>query len=547
MNLKKIIKLYIIIQLLFVLGYAMKNKRLKYIIIILIPVALSAYTHLWNLLGFPSFHIDEAHYLRRAMSVINGTGPQESGVDAYPRLYDQPYFGQLFMGGFLGLTGYPDSLNPGADIKSIETLHLVPRILMGLLAIADTFILFKIVERRYSITLALIASIFFAIMPSTWLFRRVYLETILMPFLLTSIFLALYLKEPKNSTIPIPLSMYNITKQILVLLCFIFLCLAIYTKIPVITMIPLVGTIVFYYSGKNLRSLGIWLIPVIGIPLLWPIYSVVVGQTDLWAYWVLWQAERDRPLSMSLTNYFLIDPMLVSIGIAGLAFSAIKKDFFPLLWISPFLIFSYFIGWVQYFHLMLIFPAFCISSALLVGSIQRFIAKYSHLLSYTIPGFVMGFGIVSTTMLITLDVNSDYFKTYAAIAEKIPEVDQENEKITLIGSHWWIWDSHWISQYILNKPYLWIDPHLDPKFKDKILTDKVLIVADPIFIDSLSRKINSDNLRQIRNLYNETTVIASFTDNVTSQTKAYYPYDTLPIMIWNENHPTGKVILKSNY
>jgi hypothetical protein len=547
MNLKKIIKLYIIIQLLFVLGYAMKNKRLKYIIIILIPVALSAYTHLWNLLGFPSFHIDEAHYLRRAMSVINGTGPQESGVDAYPRLYDQPYFGQLFMGGFLGLTGYPDSLNPGADIKSIETLHLVPRILMGLLAIVDTFILFKIVERRYSITLALIASIFFAIMPSTWLFRRVYLETILMPFLLTSIFLALYLKEPINSTIPKPVSRYNISKQILVLLCGIFLGLAIYTKIPVITMIPLVGTIVFYYSGKNLGSLGIWLIPVIGIPLLWPIYSVVVGQTDLWAYWVLWQAERDRPLSMSLTNFFLIDPMLVSIGIAGLAFSAIKKDFFPLLWISPFLIFSYFIGWVQYFHLMLIFPAFCISSALLVGSIQRFIAKYSHLLSYTIPGFVMGFGIVSTTMLITLDVNSDYFKTYAAIAEKIPEVAQENEKITLIGSHWWVWDSHWISQYILNKPYLWIDPHLDPKFKDKILTDKVLIVADPIFIDSLSRKINSDNLRQIRNLYNETTVIASFTDNVTSQTKAYYPYDTLPIMIWNENHPTGKVILKSNY
>ncbi len=145
-------------------------------------------------------------------------------------------------------------------------------------------------------------------------------------------------------------------------------------------------------------------------------------------------------------------------------------------------------------------------------------------------------------MLITLDVNSDYFRLFTAIAEKIPEAHQENEKITLIGSHWWVWDSYWISQYILNKPYKWIDPHLDPKFKDKILTDKVLIVADPIFVDSLSRRINSDNLRQIRNLYNETTVIGSYTDNVTSQTKAYYPYNTLPIMIWNENHPTGKVV-----
>jgi hypothetical protein len=525
----------------------MNKQRLKYILIILIPVALSAYTHLWNLLGFPSFHIDEAHYMRRAMLVLNGMGPQESAANAYPRTYDQPYFGQLFIAGILGLVGYPDSLNPGADINSIEILHLFPRIFMGLLAIVDTFILFKIVERRYSLIYALIAAIFFAIMPSTWLFRRVYLETILMPFLLTSIFLALYLKVPKNSNSPNPKSRYSISKYVLILLSGVFLGLAIYTKIPVFTMIPIVGTLVFFYSGKNLRSLGIWLIPVISIPLLWPLYSVVVGQTDLWAYWVLWQVERDRPLSISLANFFSIDPLLVSIGVAGLAFTIIKKDFFPLLWISPFLIFSYLIGWVQYFHLMLIFPAFCISSAILVGSIQRFISKYSQVLSYAIVGFVFIFGIVSTTILITLDVNSDYFKLYAAIAEKIPVANQENEKITLIGSHWWVWDSYWTSQYILNKPYAWIDPHLDPKFKDEILTDKVLIVADPIFVESLSRKINSDNLRQIRNLNNEATIIGSFTDNVTSQTKAYYPYNTLPIMIWNENHPTGKVVLKSNY
>jgi len=196
---------------------------------------------------------------------------------------------------------------------------------------------------------------------------------------------------------------------------------------------------------------------------------------------------------------------------------------------------------------MLIFPAFCIASAVLIGYIQRFIAKNSQVLSYTVVGFVFVFGIVSTTMLITLDVNSDYFKLYIAIAEKIPKADQENEKITLIGSHWWVWDSYWISKFVLNKPYEWIDPHLDPKFKDKIMTDNVLIVGDPIFVDSLSRRINSDTLRQIRELYNESTVIASFTDNVTSHTKMDYPYNTLPIMIWNENHPTGKVIIKSNY
>ena len=527
----------------------MNKVRLQYILLILIPLSLSSYTHLWNPLGFPSIHIDEAHYMRRVMSVLQGMGPQESGQDAYPRLYDHPYFGQLFIAGILGLTGYPNSLNPGSDVHSIQMLHLVPRILMGLLAIVDTFLLFKIVERRYSIIIALIAAILFSIMPSTWIFRRVYLDTILMPFLLSSILTALYLKMHKYNTSPNTKSNYKISKDVLILLSGIFLGLAIYTKIPVFAMIPLVGSIVFFNSGKSLRSVGIWLIPVIILPMLWPLYSVVVGQSDLWSYWVFWQVERDRPLSISLANFFYIDPLVTMLGIAGLAIATIRRDFFPLLWISPFLIFSYFIGWVQYFHLVLIFPAFCISSAIFIGYLQKVIAKYTQkLVSYSIVVFVIVFGFVSITMLITLDVNSTYYKLYSAIAQKIPNSNNEaTPEITLIGSHWWVWDSNWITKYVLNKPHNYIDPHLDSKFKKEIKTDNVLIIADPIFIDSLSRKINSDNLRQIRQLYNESNEIASFTDNVTSLTAPYYPFNTLPIMIWNENHPTGKVIIKSNY
>jgi len=525
----------------------MKGKDVKYALIILIPLVLSAYTHVWNLLGFPSFHIDEAHYMRRVMLVLSGMGPQESAANGYPRTYDHPYFGQLFVAGILWISGFPESLTKG-DNNSIETLHLVPRLVMGFLAIVDTFIIFKIVERRYSITLALIAALLFAVMPSTWMFRRVYLEAIMMPFLLSSILVALYLRESKKGDSLRPKSNYIVNKYVLVLLSGILLGLAIYTKIPAFTMIPLIGTMVFIYSGKSLRSVGIWLIPVLGLPLLWPLYSVVVGQTDLWTYWVLWQTERDRPLSLSIANLFSIDPLLVTISIAGVVFATIRKDFFPLLWMLPFLIFSYFVGWVQYFHLMLIIPVFCISSAILLGSIQRFVTKYYQLLSYSIVGAIVIFGIVSTTLLITLDVNSDYYKIFAAVVEKIPsKAEQQDGNITLIASHWWVWDTYWIAQFILDKPYYWIDPHLDSKFKDKILTEKILFVGDPIFEDSLTRRIDSDSLRQIRSIYNESSVLGTFSDNVTSQTKNYYPYNTLPIMIWNENHPTGNVTLKSNY
>ena len=548
------------------------NFRLKCAIILLIPLALSAYTHLWNLLGFPSFHIDEAHYMRRAMLVLEGMGPQESASSGYPRTYDHPYLGQLFLGGVLGIVGYPNSISPNSTEHSIEILHLIPRLMMGILAVLDTFILFKIAERRYNTTIALITSLLFAIMPYTWIFRRVYLDTLLMPFLLSSILFAIYLKNTKISGKQVDSKAdyksaiylkntkisgkqvdskadYKLHKNILILLSGIFLGLAIYTKVPAFTMIPLVGTLVFFNTGKSLKRLGIWFIPVIIVPLLWPLYSVVAGQSDLWVEWVLWQTDRHKPLLISLTNLFQIDPIITIIGIAGMVIAAIRKDFLPLLWVSPFLVFSFFIGWVQYFHLVLIFPAFCLATAISLNFLQKLISKYSYkILSYSVIIFVLAFGIVATSMLITLDVNSSYYKVYATIAEQIPYSGGANStRVTLIGSHWWVWDSYWITQYVLNKHHELIDPHFDPKFKQEIGTEKVLFVDDSKFLKALATKLKSDNLHKIKELHNQSNVIDTFTDNVTSHTTSTYPYNTLPIMILNENRPTGKVVIKSNY
>ena len=533
----------------------MDRRRLKYLVLIIIPLALSCYTHLWNLLGFPSIHIDEAHYMRRTMSVLQGYGPQEGGPQAYPRLYDHPYFGQLFMSGFLSLVGYPDSLNPGTDENSIKTLHLAPRLLIGLVAIFDTFLIFKISERRYhNLTIAFAASIIFAVMPSTWIFRRVYLDTILLPFLLSSILIAIYVKKASSDNSKVAqdtLSKFTIHKNILILLSGILMGLAIYTKIPAFSFIPLVATLIFFNSGKSLKAIGIWFIPVIMLPLLWPTYSIITNQTDLWLYWALWQTDRgDRPISTSLSNILYLDPLVSILGMAGIIIATLRRDFFVLLWIIPFLILSYAIGWVQYFHLAPILLALCISSGTSIDYLRKIISKYctkySNILSYTPLAAVIIFGLICTSMLITLDVNSAYYKIFSTIAQKIPD-SENNSKITLIGSHWWVWDTQWITNYVLNKSHLLIDPHLDPKFNTKISTDKVLIVGDPIFEDSLSRRLNSDNLRQIRQLYNQSTVIASFTDNVTTSTSPYYPFNTIPIMIWNENHPTGKIYIKSNY
>lgn len=89
--------------------------------------------------------------MRRAMHVMDGLGVQERSY------YDHPYFGQLLLAGVLSLVNYPQSLNPGEDADSISALYGVPRILMGLLAIADTFFIYEISKRRYNNRVALLA------------------------------------------------------------------------------------------------------------------------------------------------------------------------------------------------------------------------------------------------------------------------------------------------------------------------------------------------------------------------------------------------------
>lgn len=484
------------------------------------------------------------------MLVILGIGPQESAASGYPRTYDHPYFGQIFLGGILGLIGYPNILNPGTLVQSIELLHLVPRLLMGLVAILDTFLLFKITEKRYSLVVALMASILFAVMPFTWIFRRVYLDTILVPLLLSSILFAVYLKNHKNQGGKIDNQTINkVSSNTLVVLSGIFLGLAIYTKAPTVTMIPLVGSFVFLNSEKKLKTLGLWFIPVILIPLLWPLYSVVAGQTDLWVQWVLWQTGRNKPLSISLTNFVEMDPVIVIVGIIGFIWTAVRKDFFPLVWVIPFLVFSYFIGWVQYFHLVPIFPAFCIASAVLLNDIRKFLARYVNKLLSVIPFLVPSiFGLVVTGMLITTNVNSSYFAIYSSIAQNLPAPGSNlDHKVTVAGSHWWVWDSYWITEYVLRQHHNVIDPHFDPNFKQPVGTNSVLFIDDQKFLDSLSRKEKSDNLAHLIDLHNKSHVVSTFMDNVTSNDNNKYPNNIFSIMILNENHPTGKIIIRRNY
>ena len=395
---------------------------------ILVPIILAALIHLWNPAGFPVLHTDETAYMIKAMRVLAGYGPQQEKPLAINQLYTHPHFGQLFLAATLATIGYPNILNLEPSEQSISSVYAVPRLIMGLLAVLDTYLIFNITKRRFDGTVALVASSLFAVLPATLVLRQIFLDNILLPFLLSSILLTLMSQGRKHHLI----------------LSGVLLGLAIYTKIPAFAMIPLVGYLV-YLNSKRLKSLALWLVPVIIIPCLWPAYALSVGQFDLWIEGITAQASRqgDDLFLDSFRSIFEIDPVFLIIGIAGLLYAAFRKEYWLIIWVIPLLVFSYFIGWVIYFHLIPIFPAFCIAAALLIMRVFKF-QLWRRLISPALILTIICFGLVISMLLVTLNVNSYQFKAQAFVVERL-----NDDNITFVGRQVY----SWIPRYVFDMSF----------------------------------------------------------------------------------------------
>jgi hypothetical protein len=486
-----------------------------------IPLALSAFTHLWNPIGFPSIHIDEgAYYMDRAFLVLNGLGPQKEGAP-----YDHPYFGWLFLAGIFEIIEYPESLNPQpGNVSSVEMIYLVPRVAMGLLAILDTFLIYKISERHYNRNVAFIAALLFAVMPFSWLIRRILLESVQLPFILSSILFSLYASDSRNT--------YH-KNTLLSLVSGTLLGIAIFTKVPAVTMIPLTSFIILKDSSTainrkiKLQKLGLFLLPVIAIPLIWPAYALSLGEIDRWVEGLIWQANRvGTSLVGALWNFYVIDPVLFVLGIVGLSYVlAVKRDIFLFMFSIPFLIFLYLIEFVSVWHLVPLLPAFVIAVAVIISDlINKFTSKrFKSQVGFIVISSIGIFGLVSTTMLITTDLNLFHFKAVAFASKIITDLNSDKssreDKLTVIGSH----------------RYFWMIPHLFDKehrhdyknifSRSNITTEKVLFIAD----NAVARVIASEDrgFEQTRKMYNDTQIVAKFGEDRIFYDKTRYPYTSV--------------------
>ncbi|MDW0156495.1 MAG: hypothetical protein QOK83_09030 [Nitrososphaeraceae archaeon] len=537
--------------------------RRRTLVFILIPLVLSAYTHLWNPTGFPSIHTDEGHYLRKAISTEIGQGLQPQDR------YRAPYFGQIFLAGIFSIIGFPNVETFG-EKNPVEQLYLVPRVIMGVLAVFDTFLLYRITEYRYGRNVAIIASILFAVMPFTWMIRRIFLETIQLPFILTSILLILNLgrghqlqsSAPSQSQLKPQIDMEQPSQlqknqqhqqqleqtqkqayqseytKLTLIISGIFLGLAIFTKIPAFTMIPL-GIIMVYMVTRKKKYVLVWLIPVLLVPMLWPIHATLSGDMNDWIDGVRYQVSRDRPLINTINTFFQIDPVLFILGMGGLVYAVIKKDYFLLLWTIPIFVFLQAIGYVSSFHLILLLPPFCIAGATMIEKIGSNIAnvRLKNMLPYIRIAVIGIFGICSITMLITLNMNSTYYQALAFVLSNLPDSNSNAtsispaDKVTLIGNPQYFW----IPEFVFNKTFDAKNFYSKTPFK----TDKYMMIIDSGFV----RILNGDNSSRLNLAYNATHNLARFEQNITGGTDINkYPFTNLRL-----SPETRFIELRANY
>jgi dolichyl-phosphate-mannose-protein mannosyltransferase len=464
----------------------------KSILYVAIPIILSAFVHCWNPSGFPDIFYDEGIYMMRAMHVLAGEGVQAG------TFHDHPFFGQLFLAGSLSLIGYPNSLHFSSDADSIQMFYFVPRMLMGLLTVVDTFLIYKISEKRYSKNVALLASVLFAVMPITWFLRRILLDSILLPFLLTSILFAIYAKDSQKN-------------KSLVIFSGIFLGISIFTKETMFVMIPLIAFLV-YQSNKNRKLLALWFIPVILIPLIWPIQSLQDNQFQLWLKDILFQVHRqNHNFGQILENFFIFDPLLLVIGLSGIAYAIMKKDSVVLLWFVPYLVFLIFLGYVQYFYWIPVLPVLCIAGSKLIIDITTKIKKNIRIsIPYVIIAFIAIFGFTMSLFLVTTNVTSQY-----DVAAYVIQTHGNDKNTTIVSTAVY----SWIFQYIYHMS------NVLPDYRNILFyplpTSHVILIADP----HIRENINDG--KQIQDLYNNATLVKKFQNKLSDIDLGKYPFTNM--------------------
>jgi len=333
---------------------------------------------------------------------------------------------------------------------------------------------------------------------------------------------------------------------ILLLSSGIFLGLTIFTKIPAITLIPLIGFIVFTNNKKNFKALGIWIIPVILIPLIWPIHALSAGDLEHWLDDVVWQAT-ERPessLDNSLRDLLRIDPVLIVLGSASFVYAALRKDPLIILWVIPFIIFFYFVGRITYNYWAPLLPAFCIGSSVFIVGLSDKILRISNpvgrILPFAVIISIVIFGLIVNVILISSDLTSSQIQAAAFVQYQLNNEkaiknnnDPSSSNITIISGP----NYSWIFKYVFNENNI-LDNFRDRKPID---TEKFIMITDLPYKTFL-RRDNTERSERLEALFDNTVSIAKFEGDASK-----YDYDKYPYFTIRQGRSGSEIDIRSNY
>jgi hypothetical protein len=166
---------------------------------------------------------------------------------------------------------------------------------------------------------------------------------------------------------------------------------------------------------------------------------------------------------------------------------------------------------------------------------------------YIISSIVFGlaiFGLISTSLIITTDLNSHRFELQALISGYLPDIKDSKEKnhddhtVSFVGDR----RSRFLMEtpkYVFNKDV----EFFDVKNKKEGINEKALVIIDKNFKRLLSKDKNEDRLERNEILYNSTAVVAKLSDKADR-----YPLDQYPYYILKERQGIGsEVTIKANY
>jgi hypothetical protein len=286
--------------------------------------------------------------------------------------------------------------------------------------------------------------------------------------------------------------------------------------------------------------LGLWFIPVILIPMIWPLYSISVGYSfDYWLSRVIYQGTRSgqSPLEAALYDDFTFDPVFITIGLAGLIFAAVKREYFLLLWALPFLLFLY-VHWALPFHLVPLFPFFSIAAAVMIVDVSNKIGRLKSTIGRLLPIITISgiaiFGLISTIMLITTDINSSFFEVSAFVAQKLSSNNTNSENsgtgnngnVLLLGPHP-VWGFLWIPKYVLNGNFDFRMVDAQHGLTKNIKNAKVIMISDSRFARTISKDVLKQSLANLRTIYLNTNPEATFQIKRFPYDATKYPYINL--------------------